>query len=576
MFAKLFSFNSLKAHQGQKGREHHMPMSDLISLFTTAYQHLETPLALCEGLEIIAYNDALLHLLASGGILAPLKKPDGLLLNTIIPEQRQIELLFSNSPTQTMALVGGRTINLTARDWSYNRHLKILEWHDQTYISDLQQRLSRARHTDPATGTLLPGAFKKQARLLLANTPHALTAVVRITETAHTRAPICDERLAESLLRLAEALRHELDEATLIGRPNSASLCLFTPLDGEEGEQKHILRQIARVSRLIVSDHTVRIGASGFPESAKTFDGLYDEAMLALNCTDQRQTMQLFDRSIAQAETKREQLKLEMEDALERNEITPFFQPVISAQSRQIRGFEALIRWFHPTLGFVSPPDIIELARQTGLLHALTGHVLKQAVQQMKLWPEPIQFAVNVTPSQLTSDLVDLVRGIVRGANIDPSRLEIEVTEDALIDDFDASAHIFARLRAIGVSVAMDDFGAGYTSMSNLRSLDFNKIKIDKSISDGLPNDKKSIAIVKSLMFMAGELNVEVTIEGIETEEQLALLHAFDCGVQGYVFAKPMPTKDLDAMKKFLAPSTSPVRETAVVGFGPRSKTNIG
>ena len=256
--------------------------------------------------------------------------------------------------------------------------------------------------------------------------------------------------------------------------------------------------------------------------------------------------------------------------ALELDEITPHFQPVIDSTNGRIKGFEALVRWQHPEIGYVIPPDFIAISQENDLLYDLTAHIIRKTVAQIGKWPDHVQFAVNVTPSQLESQLVDLVRCIVRESGIDPARLEIEVTEDALIDDFEGSAQIFTRLRAIGVSIAMDDFGAGFTSVGNLRKLNFTKIKIDKCISDGLPDDRKSIAIVKSLMFMARELDVDITVEGIETEEQLEFLRAFNCGVQGYVFSPPLPENALPDMRKFVSPAMQAGDERPVVGIGPR------
>ncbi|MEL6946818.1 MAG: EAL domain-containing protein, partial [Pseudomonadota bacterium] len=132
----------------------------------------------------------------------------------------------------------------------------------------------------------------------------------------------------------------------------------------------------------------------------------------------------------------------------------------------------------------------------------------------------------------------------------------IEITEEALIEDFAASSRIIERLRALGLGVAMDDFGVGYTSFSNLRHLSFTKIKIDKSITDGVPNDARSCAIIRAIMYLARQLSVDVTVEGVETPDQLTFLQAFDCGVQGYVFSKPLPADMLPELARFLTPNT--------------------
>ncbi len=281
----------------------------------------------------------------------------------------------------------------------------------------------------------------------------------------------------------------------------------------------------------------------------------------------------MFSPKLKESEKREEKLKTDIYNAIASNEITPYFQPVIHSSTGKILSFEALVRWIHPEYGYIIPPEIIHIAQQTELLFILTAHVMDQTIKQMQEWPNHVHFAVNVTPSQLNDELVDLVRETVRRTKINPERFEIEITEDALIKDFQFSATIISRLRAIGVAVAMDDFGSGYTSLSNLCKLDFTKIKIDKSISDGIPKDNKTIAIVNSLMLMAKELGVAVTVEGIETEDQVEFLKRFHCGIQGYVFARPMPTKDMPEMQKFLGSLKDQPEQNTVININSRTKT---
>jgi EAL domain-containing protein (putative c-di-GMP-specific phosphodiesterase class I) len=143
---------------------------------------------------------------------------------------------------------------------------------------------------------------------------------------------------------------------------------------------------------------------------------------------------------------------------------------------------------------------------------------------------------------QINSDLVDQVREILKTSGLDPHRFELEVTEDVLIKDFDQTASMFARLRSLGVQVAMDDFGAGFTSLGNLRRLNFDRIKIDRIFTIDLPNHRRSAAIVRSMFVLARELNLEVTVEGVETMEQFAFVQAENAGeVQGFLFSQPKP-----------------------------------
>ncbi len=156
-----------------------------------------------------------------------------------------------------------------------------------------------------------------------------------------------------------------------------------------------------------------------------------------------------------------------------------------------------------------------------------------------------MRVAVNVSPSQINSELVDQVRTLIQASGFDPRRLELEVTEDVLIKDFDQASSMFARLRALGVTVAMDDFGAGYTSISNLRQLNFDRIKIDRIFTSDLPNHRRSVAIVRGIVGLARHLDLRVTVEGVETAEQVAFLRGLGCDeLQGFLFSRPLPAAE--------------------------------
>jgi EAL domain-containing protein (putative c-di-GMP-specific phosphodiesterase class I) len=153
-----------------------------------------------------------------------------------------------------------------------------------------------------------------------------------------------------------------------------------------------------------------------------------------------------------------------------------------------------------------------------------------------------VRVSVNVSPLQISSELVDQVRDIIKETGLDPHRLELEVTEDVLIKDFDQTASMFSRLRALGIQVAMDDFGAGFTSMANLRRLNFDRLKIDRIFTMELPNHRRASAIVRSMFVLARELDLEVTVEGVETYEQFAFLREEgNCELQGFLFSPPKP-----------------------------------
>jgi EAL domain-containing protein (putative c-di-GMP-specific phosphodiesterase class I) len=208
----------------------------------------------------------------------------------------------------------------------------------------------------------------------------------------------------------------------------------------------------------------------------------------------------------------------------------------------RVVGFETLGRWFHPEFGAIPPPEFVKLAEENGLINPLTQLVMRRAIEAAKQWPDDVRVSVNVSPVQINSELVDRVRDIIKETGFDPQRLELEVTEDVLIKDFDQTASMFSRLRALGMQVAMDDFGAGFTSMANLRRLNFDRLKIDRIFTMELPNHRRASAIVRSMFVLAHELDLEVTVEGVETYEQFAFLREEgNCELQGFLFSPPKP-----------------------------------
>ena len=249
-----------------------------------------------------------------------------------------------------------------------------------------------------------------------------------------------------------------------------------------------------------------------------------------------------FSEALGKERQRRMVLSEQLRAAIENGEIQAYFQPLVRARDMRVVGFEALGRWFHPEFGAIPPPEFVKIAEENGLITPLTDVIMRKAIDAAKQWPSDVRVSVNVSPIQINSELVDQVRDIIKTSGLDPKRLELEVTEDVLIKDFDQTASMFARLRALGIQVAMDDFGAGFTSLGNLRRLNFDRLKIDRIFTMDLPNHRRSAAIVRSMFVLARELDLEVTVEGVETYEQFAFLRAAgNCEIQGYLFSPPKP-----------------------------------
>ncbi len=243
-------------------------------------------------------------------------------------------------------------------------------------------------------------------------------------------------------------------------------------------------------------------------------------------------------------------LERDLRDALAAGAFNVHYQPIYDLAAERVCGFEALVRWFHPVRGPVSPAEFIPLAEEIGLIVPLGEWVLRRACEEASRWPADLKIAVNVSAVQFTSaSLVTAVRETLRATGLPGRRLELEITESVLVGNPGATTAILHSLKGLGVRVSMDDFGTGYSSLSYLRSFPFDKIKIDQSFVRHLGEPDGTDFIVRAVIGLGGSLGMTVTAEGVETEAQLARLRAEGCDeVQGYLFSRPVPASDVAAV----------------------------
>ena len=246
----------------------------------------------------------------------------------------------------------------------------------------------------------------------------------------------------------------------------------------------------------------------------------------------------------------RRALELDLRSALDNDEFELFYQPLVDLPSNRLSGFEALMRWSHPTRGMVSPTEFIPVAEETGLIVRIGEWVIRRACAEAVKWPTSLKVAVNVSPLQFKSPrLVDQVTEALRSSGLPARRLELEITESVLLADNDASLATLRRLHELGAHISMDDFGTGYSSLSYLRSFPFDKIKIDQSFVRDLDVKEDSRAIVRAIISLGHSLDIRVLAEGVETAAQLELLRRAGCGeVQGYYFSSPRPAREIAAL----------------------------
>jgi len=238
----------------------------------------------------------------------------------------------------------------------------------------------------------------------------------------------------------------------------------------------------------------------------------------------------------------RRALEMDMRKAVAEGGFEVRYQTLIDIRTNKICGCEALLRWNHPVRGEILPAEFIPAAEETGLIIGLGEWVLRQACADVASWPGELKVAVNISPVQFANQNIGLtVMKALAAARLLPNRLELEITEAALLQNNHATRAVLHELRELGVRMAMDDFGTGYSSLSYLRSFPFDKIKIDRSFIGDLSNDAESVAIVRAIINLASNLNMTTTAEGIETAHQLETVKALGCTeVQGHLFSRPM------------------------------------
>jgi len=321
------------------------------------------------------------------------------------------------------------------------------------------------------------------------------------------------DEVIETIGSLSQVLKFgfELDGQELFATA-SVGISLF-PVDGEEG-------------------HTLLKNAGAALYKAKRSGG----------ANYQFYTADIHDRA-----SRRLSLETTLRRAIQNNEFLLHYQPKVSVDSLEITGVEALIRWHHPQLGLVSPAEFIPLAEDTGLIISIGEWVLKEACLQNKHWQTqgfaPIRTAVNISARQLHDQgFADTVIRILKETNLAPQYLELELTESSIMQNAELATNVLSRLKSMGIYCSIDDFGTGYSSLASLKRLPINALKIDKSFVSDAPSDPDDAALVMAIVTLAHNLRLKVIAEGVETEEQLRLLHLLRCDeIQGFLFSKPLP-----------------------------------
>ena len=287
------------------------------------------------------------------------------------------------------------------------------------------------------------------------------------------------------------------------------------------------------------------MGIGLLPDDGADFDTLLQCADMALYHAkvNGRKQVSFFDPSMTRDLMRRREIETELRLALQRDELSIFFQPIIDLETGRIRAFEALVRWFHPEKGELRPDEFIPVAEETGAIITLGNWITLQAAKAAASWPEHVTIAVNLSPLQIKAPGAALgILNALREARLDPKRLELEITETVLLDHSENTSNFIEELGRAGVRFALDDFGTGYSSLGYLSKYPFSKIKVDRSFVSGINQGSKSEAIIRAVSGMGSTLGMEIVAEGLETIEQVNAVRAAGCTLgQGYYFSRAVP-----------------------------------
>jgi diguanylate cyclase (GGDEF)-like protein/PAS domain S-box-containing protein len=367
--------------------------------------------------------------------------------------------------------------------------------------------------------------------------------------------PIGDQLLQQVARRL-EACISKQEIVGRMGGDEFAILVRANHLDRIDTLAEKIIGALSQP--FAVAGHELQIGVSigiaKAPEHATTFESLFSKADLALYAAkgSGRNRAVHFEPGMDVAAEQRRQLEMDLRRALSDNELMLFYQPIVEAGSSEVTAYEALVRWDHPTRGTVMPGEFISIAEENGMIVQLGEWVIRQALDDLATWPDPIGISINLSPAQMRSpNLISTIVNALARTQTNPKRVCLEITESVLLHDSEANIETLHKLRSLGIGIALDDFGTGYSSLNYLRSFPFDKIKIDRCFVEDIDQREDCQAIVRSVVNLAKSLGMTTIAEGVERVEQANQLMAEGCSsVQGFLYSKALPVGELTDLRE--------------------------
>ena len=429
---------------------------------------------------------------------------------------------------------------------------------DVTAEKRAEERIFYAAHHDSLTGLPNRKLFSEQLEQALKRVPRGERLAVLYVDLDHLKRinDTLGHPIGDMLLKnVADRLRGCVRDIDLVARLSGDEFAIVQTLLDQPSDAADLALRVREAIHepFDLNGHRVTVdtsvGISIAPNDATELNELLKTADIALYEAKStgRGTYCFYEKEMNERMQIRDALERDLHNALANGEFELFYQPIVALKGNEIRSFEALLRWHHPTRGLVLPAEFISVAEETGLIVPLGEWVLRQACAEAATWPDGIQVAVNISSVQLTNkNLSNVIIGAIASAGIQADRLTLEITESVFLENTFENLATMKRLHDLGVQFALDDFGTGYSSLGYLMSFPFSKLKIDRSFIIGLADNRESRAIVRAITDLTRSLKMQVVAEGVETAQQLEQLGRLGCTeIQGYLFGPPRSSAEI-------------------------------